>query len=68
MDTRKVAHVSTMAKVNKTIENAKNVVNVVGLPPEAGDSGSQKSEIENIAESMEKNFKPAEEFKVEEYF
>ena len=40
---RKAIHVSTMAEANETIENAKNVANVVVLPSEAGDSGSQES-------------------------
>ena len=68
MDTKKVAHVSTLAEVNETIENAKSVVNIVVLPPEAGDSGSQKSDVEDIADSMEEIFKPAGELEVEENF
>ena len=68
MDTRKVAHVSTLAEVNETTENAKNVVNVVALPPEAGDFGNQKSNVENIADSMKEVFEPAGEPEVEEDF
>ena len=45
-----------LAEVNETIENAKNVVNVVALPPEAGDSGIQESDVEDVAGSMEKIF------------
>ena len=45
-----------LAEVNETIENAKNVVNVIALPPEAGDSGSQESGIEDVADSMEEIF------------
>ena len=45
-----------MAEVNETIENAKNLVNVVALPPEAGDSGSQESDVEDVANSMEEIF------------
>ena len=52
----KVTHVSMLAEVNKTIENAKNIVNVVALPPEAGDSGSQESNVEDVADSMEQIF------------
>ena len=55
-----------MAEVNETIENAKNVVNVVVLPPEAGDSGSQESNVEDVADSMEEIFEPARELEVEE--
>ena len=42
-----------LAEVNETTENAKNVVNVVVLPPEAGDSGNQESDVKNVADSME---------------
>ena len=45
-----------LAEVNETIENVKNVVNVVALPPEAGDSASQKSDIEDVADNMEEVF------------
>ena len=38
---RKVTYVSTLAEANETIKITKNVVNVVALPPEAGDWGSQ---------------------------
>ena len=68
MDTKKVAHVLTLAEVNETIENAKNVVNVVVLPPEAGDSGSQKSNVEDISDSTEKIFEPAGKLEVVEDF
>ena len=45
-----------LAEVNETIENAKNVVNVVALPPEAGDSNSQENNVEDVADSMEETF------------
>ena len=67
-DARKVTHVSTLAEVNETIENAKSVVNVVVLPPEAGDSGRQESDVEDVANSMEEIFEPAGELEVEEDF
>ena len=65
---RKVTHLSTLVEVNKTIEIAKNVVNVVVLSPEAGDSGSQESDVEDVADSMEEIFQPAGELEVEEDF
>ena len=68
MNSRKVTHVSTLAEVNETIENAKVVVNVVVLPPEAGDFGSQESDVEDVADSMEKIFEPAGELEVDEDF
>ena len=45
-----------LAEVNETIENAKNVFNVVALPPEAGDFGIQESDVEDVADSMEEIF------------
>ena len=45
-----------LAEVIETVENAKNVVNVVALPPEAGGSGSQESNVEDVADSMEEIF------------
>ena len=65
---RKVNYLSTLAEVNETMENAKKVVNVVVLPPEAGDSGSQESDAEDVADSMEEIFEPAGELEVEEDF
>ena len=52
---RKITYVSMLAEVNETIDNAKNVVNVVVLPPEAGDSGNQESDVKNVADSMEES-------------
>ena len=51
---RKATPVSTLAEFNEIIENAKNVVNVVVLPPEAGDCGTQESNIKDVADSLEK--------------
>ena len=57
-----------MAEVNETIKNAKNIVNIVVLPAEAGDSGSQKRIVEDVADSMEEIFEPARELEMEEDF
>ena len=65
---RKATHVSTLAEVNKTIENAKNVVNVFVLPPEVEDSGSQESNVEDVADSLKEIFEPAGKLEVEEDF
>ena len=65
---RKATHLSTLAEVNETIGKAKHVVNVAVLPPEAGDSGSQESDAEDVADSMEEIFEPAGELEVEEDF
>ena len=48
------------------MEKAKNVVNVVVLQPEAGDSGSQESDVEDVADSVEEIFVSTGELKVEE--
>ena len=42
--------------------------NVVVLPPEAGDSGSQEIDAKDVADSMEEIFEPAGELEVEEDF
>ena len=65
---RKVTYVSRFAEVNETIENAKNVVNAVVLPPETGNSGSQESDVGDVADSMEEIFEPAGELEVKEDF
>ena len=62
----KVTHVSTLAEVNETIKKAKHVVNVVALPPEAKDSGSQESDVENVADSIKKIFELARELELKE--
>ena len=38
------------------------------LLPEAGDSGSRESDVEDVADSMEEIFEPAGELEVEENF
>ena len=65
---RKVNHVSTLTEVNETMKNETHVVNVVVLPPEARDSGSQKSDAEDVADSMEEIFEQAGEIEVEKDF
>ena len=47
------------------IENAKNVFNVVVLAPEAEDSDSYESNVEDVAASLEEIFEPAGELEVE---
>ena len=43
----------------------KNVFNVVVLQPEAEDSDSYESKVEDVAASLEKIFEPAGELEVE---
>ena len=64
---RKTTRVATIAEAHEAIEGARNVVNVVLLPPNAGDSGNQESDTEEVlAESMKEIYKPAGELEIEE--
>ena len=64
---RKTTRVATIAEVHEAIEGARNVVNVVLLPPNAGDSGNQESDTEDVlAENMEKIHELAGELEFEE--
>ena len=38
------------------------------FPPEAGDSGSRESDVEDVADSVKEIFEPAGELEVEEGF
>ena len=64
---RKMTRVATIAETREAIEGARNVVNVVLLSPNAGDSGNQESGTEEVlAESIEEICKPARELEIEE--
>ena len=64
---RKTTRVATIAEAHEAIEGARNVVNIVLLPRNAGDSGNQESDTEDVlAESMEKIYEPAGELEIEE--
>ena len=64
---RKKTRVSTISEAHEAIEDARNVVNVVLLPPNAGDFGNQESDTEEfLAESMEEIHEPAGELEIEE--
>ena len=64
---RKTTRVATIAEAHEAIEGARNVVNVVVLPPNAGDSDNQESDTEEVlAESMEEIYEPAGELEIEE--
>ena len=64
---RKTTRVATIAEVHEAIEGARSVVNVVLLPPNAGDSGNQESDTEEVlAESMEETYEPRGELEIEE--
>ena len=46
------------------MENAKNIVSIVVLPPEAEYPGSQESVVEDVDDSMEEIFERAGELEV----
>ena len=64
---RKTTRVATIAEAHEAIEGARNVVNVVLLPPNTGDSGNQKSDTKEVlGESLEEIYEPARELEIEE--
>ena len=64
---RKTTRVATISEAHKAIEGERNVVNVVLLPPNAGDFGNQESDTEEVlAESIEEIYEPAGELEIEE--
>ena len=66
---RKTTRVATIAEAHEAIKGSRNVVNVVVLPPNAGDPGNQDSDTEEVsAESIEEIYKPAGELEIEEDF
>ena len=62
--TRKATKATTIAEVQYAIENNRDVRNIVVLPSNAGDSGSQQSDCEEITNDPEEIFEPAEEMEV----
>ena len=64
---RKTTRIATIAEAHGAIKGARNVVNVILLPPNAGDFGNQGSDTEEVlAESMEEIYEPAGELEIEE--
>ena len=64
---RKTTRVATISEAHEAIEGARNVVNVILLPPNAGDFGNQESDTEEVlAESIKKIYEPAGELEIEE--
>ena len=45
---RKTTRLATISEAHEAIEGARNVVNVVLLPPNAGDFGNQESDTEEV--------------------
>ncbi|KRZ73876.1 hypothetical protein T10_1454 [Trichinella papuae] len=50
-----------MDEVEDAVATSSHTVNVILLPPAAGDSGSEDSDIEIIPKNLEEGFEPAEE-------
>ena len=64
---RKTTRVATISEAHEAIKGSRNVVNVVVLPPNVGDSGNQNSDTEEVsAESIEEIYVPAGELENEE--
>ena len=66
--TRRATKVTTIPEAHNAIENVKNVVNIVVLPPVYGDSGSKESDCEDFISDTEELFEPAGEIDVEDQF
>ena len=66
---RKTTKVGTISEAHEAIKGARNVVNVVLLPPNAGDFGNQESDTEEVlAESMKEIYEPTGELEIEKNF
>ena len=64
---KKTTRVATIAEAHEAIKGSRNVVNVVVLPPNAGDSGNRESDTKEVsAESMKEIYKPVGELEIEE--
>ena len=64
---RTIKRVATIAEAHEAIEGARNVVNAVLLPSNAGDFGNQESDTEEVsAKSMEEIYELAGGLKIEE--
>ena len=64
---RKTTRVAAIAEAHEAIKGLRNVVNVVVLPPNAGDPGNQDSDTAEVsAESIEEIYEPSVEFEIEE--
>ena len=64
---RKTTRVATIPEAHEVIKGSSNVVHVVVLLPNAGDSGNQDSNTEEVSgESIEEIYEPAGELEIEE--
>jgi len=63
---RRATKVTTIAEAYDAVENNKNVVSIVVLPPIDGDSGRKESDCEYVTSDTEDMFEPAGEIEVEE--
>ena len=63
----KTTRVATIAEALEAIKGSRNIVNVVVLPPNAGDSSDQDSDTKQVsAKSIEEIYEPARELEIEE--
>ena len=62
---RKITRVATIAEVHEAIKGSRNVVNIVVLSPNVGDSGNQDSATEEVsAESIKEIYEPTGELEI----
>ena len=65
-ETKRATKETTIAEPYDAIENNKNIVNIVVLPPINGDLGSKESDCEDVISHTKEMFEPAGEIKTEE--
>ena len=65
-ETKRATKETTIAEPYDAIENNKNIVNIVVLPPINGDLGSKESDCEDVISDTKEMFEPAGEIKTEE--
>ncbi|KRX18777.1 PiggyBac transposable element-derived protein 2 [Trichinella nelsoni] len=63
---RRCEQVSTLEEAKEVVDTSNHVLNVVVLPPTAGDSGSDDTDQEYLPDDAEDEFDPAGELEVEQ--
>ncbi|KRY05487.1 hypothetical protein T12_9976, partial [Trichinella patagoniensis] len=66
LEGRRCEQVSTLEEAKEFVDTSNHVLNVVVLPPTAGDSGSDDTDQEYLPDDPEDEFDPAGELEVEQ--
>ncbi|KRY07581.1 PiggyBac transposable element-derived protein 3 [Trichinella patagoniensis] len=66
LEGRRCEQVSTLEEAKEVVDTSNHVLNVVVLPPTAGDSGSDDTDQEYLPDDPEDEFDPAGELEVEQ--